>query len=490
MKIKNILGGMVCLALLASCGDEMDYHEYTDYDSKYVFTDFDNTAGFITNIYGFLDDGFAPYGKGMLASACDEAEYSWKNGSVQNFTNGSWSALNAMDDWYNNYFAIRQANYFLAHMSDCDFSELKYNKDYDAQMKRFNRYQYEARYLRAYFYFTAVEKFGDVPFTTEVLSEDEANALPRTPAKEVMDFIVSECDAIADKLPVDYSKLDDDAAANETGRVNKLTVLALKARTLLYEASPLFNTTGDKELYRKAAVASKVVIDECEKAGLKLGKYSDLWGSNNWQAKEVIFARRVGSQNGFEYNNYPRGLENGNGGNCPTQTLVDAYEIQKTGKLWNEEGSGYNAANPYAGRDPRFAMTIAVNGEKKWPSYNGDALETYYGGKNGEPIVGATPTGYYLKKYCDGSVNISSVNSTNSPHAWIMFRLGEFYLNYAEATFKYLGSADATTVELPMSARQAVNVIRNRQDVKMPELAEGLNNDEFWKKYENERMVE
>ena len=223
---------------------------------------------------------------------------------------------------------------------------------------------------------------------------------------------------------------------------------------------------------------------------MKLGKYSDLWGSNNWQAKEVIFARRVGSQNGFEYNNYPRGLENGNGGNCPTQTLVDAYEIQKTGKLWNEEGSGYNAANPYAGRDPRFAMTIAVNGEKKWPSYNGEALETYYGGKNGEPIVGATPTGYYLKKYCDGSVNISSVNSTNSPHAWIMFRLGEFYLNYAEATFKYLGSADAITVELPMSARQAVNLIRNRQDVKMPALAEGLSNDEFWKKYENERMVE
>ena len=53
MKIKNILGSMVCLALLASCGDEMDYHEYTDYDSKYVFTNFDNTAGFITNIYGF-----------------------------------------------------------------------------------------------------------------------------------------------------------------------------------------------------------------------------------------------------------------------------------------------------------------------------------------------------------------------------------------------------------------------------------------------------
>ena len=490
MKIKNILGSMVCLALLASCGDEMDYHEYTDYDSKYVFTNFDNTAGFITNIYGFLKDGFAPYSKGMLASACDEAEYSWKNGSVQNFTNGSWSALNAMDDWSNNYFAIRQANYFLAHMDECDFSDYKFNKDYDAQMLRFNRYQYEARFLRAYFYFTAVEKFGDVPFTTEVLTEDEANALPRTPAKEVLDFVVKECDAIADKLPVDYSKLGDDAAANETGRVGKLAVLALKARTLLYEASPLFNTNNDKELYHQAALASKAVIDACLANGVQLGKYSDLWGSNNWQAKELIFAIRMGAMNAFEYNNYPRGLENGNGGNCPTQTLVDAYEMQKTGKLWNEEGSGYDAQNPYAGRDPRFAMTIAVNGEKKWPSYNGDALETYYGGKNGEPIVGATPTGYYLKKYCDGSVNISSVNSTNSPHAWIVFRLGEFYLNYAEATFKYLGSADATTVELPKSARQAVNVIRNRQDVKMPALAEGLSNDEFWKKYENERMVE
>ena len=69
-------------------------------------------------------------------------------------------------------------------------------------------------------------------------------------------------------------------------------------------------------------------------------------------------------------------------------------------------------------------------------------------------------------------------------------RLGEFYLDYAEAAFKYLGSADAVSADLPMSAREAVNVIRNREDVKMPELAEGLSNDEFWKKYENERMVE
>ena len=105
--------------------------------------------------------------------------------------------------------------------------------------------------------------------------------------------------------------------------------------------------------------------------------------------------------------------------------------------------------------------------------------------------MGATPTGYYLKKLLHGDIDLTSKTKKQGDyHTWVTYRLGEFYLNYAEATFKYLGSADATTVELPMSARQAVNVIRSRQDVKMPALAEGLSNDEFWKKYENERMVE
>lgn len=490
MKTKNIFGGLLCVALLASCSDEMDYHEYSSYDKDYVFNNIDNTVGFVTNIYGQLDYDFGNYGNGMLAAACDEAEYSWKNGSVQDFTNGAWSALNAKDDWSTEYYAIREANYYLAHKDECDFSDYKFNKDYDDQMRRINRLQYEVRFLRAYYYFNIVRKFGDVPFTTDVLDEDQANALPRTAATEVMDFIAKECDEIVNQLPADYSTLGSDAAANETGRASKLAVLALKARTLLYKASPLFNSNNDNSLYRDAALASKAVIDSCGKYGVTLGKYSDLWGQNNWSAKEVIFARRLGSSSSLESRNYPRGIENGNGGNCPTQTLVDAYEMKSTGKLWNEAGSEYDPENPYSNRDPRFALTIAVNGEAKWPSYNSTPLETYYGGANGEPTVGATPTGYYLKKGLDGSVNISSVNSSTSPHAWVTYRLGEFYLNYAEATFKYLGNADATSSELTMSAREAVNVIRNRSDVKMPALATGLSNDEFWKKYENERMVE
>lgn len=68
----------------------------------------------------------------------------------------------------------------------------------------------------------------------------------------------------------------------------------------------------------------------------------------------------------------------------------------------------------------------------------------------------------------DASVNVSATNSNSKRHSWITYRLGEFYLDYAEAVFKYLGNADAKNVELTMSASEAVNVIRNRSDVKMP----------------------
>lgn len=488
MTIKNIiLLGTLAVATFASCSDEMDYKEYSNYDKNYVFNNFDNTVGFVTNIYSYLDYDYGIVGEGMLASACDEAEYSWRSGSINNFTNGSLSANNA-PSFFGFYGGIREANYFLANYKDCDFSEYQLNKDYANQMARFNRLPYEVRFLRAYFYFKLVSYYGDVPFYTDVISTDEANALGRTPAKDVLDFVVKECDEIAPHLPISYGTLENDAAAGETGRVGRLAAMALKARALLYEASPLFNTSGDKELWHQAALASKAVIDTCEENDLFLGQYKNLWGTDNWQNDEVLLARRIGDLNWLETNNYPRGVENGKGDNCPTQTLVDAYDMKSTGKAWDDDNSGFDPAKPYNDRDPRLALTIAVNGEKNWPSYNGTPLETYYGGANGEPLTGATPTGYYLKKLLDGSVNISSVNSNTKRHSWVIFRLGEFYLDYAEAAFRYLGGADATSAELTMSPREALNQTRVRAE--MPEFPEGMSNDTFWKNYEKERMVE
>ncbi|WP_418833156.1 RagB/SusD family nutrient uptake outer membrane protein [Phocaeicola sp.] len=488
MKLKNILFGLACMSFMASCAD-LDYREYTTYDKSYVFTDFGRTGAVVTNIYSYLDSDLPA--DGSLCSACDESEYAWSWSTVLGYTDGRWSSTNAYSRW--SFEGIRKANFFLEESVNADFSELRFDKNYEAEMKRFNRYQYEVRFLRAYFYFNLARAYGDVPLITKVLTEEEANQVSRTPVAEVFDFIVKECDDIADELPVDYTKLENDAAngtSPETGRITKQAVLALKARTLLYWASPLFNEDNDPTLWQRAAQASKDVLDFCDANNIQLGKYSEIWGTENYKAKEMIFVRRIGDTNSPETTNFPVGMENGNSGNCPSQTLVDAYEMQVTGKAWNEEGSGYDANNPYSGRDPRLGMTIAVNGDK-WPDTNPNPLETYTGGRNALPIAGATPTGYYLKKYLDSTTDISSsTGSGGKRHSWVTFRLGEFYLNYAEAVFNYLGSADATDAVFTMSPVEAVNKVRNREDVKMPDFPSGMSADEFIQKYRRERMVE
>lgn len=116
-----------------------------------------------------------------MASACDEAEMALNYSNVLDYTNGNWTALNPKSQW-NYYTPIRAANYFLENGLNLEFSDLILNQDYEAQMKRYGRYQYEVRLLRAYYYFLLVRAYGDVPFTTKVLTEAEANSLERTPA--------------------------------------------------------------------------------------------------------------------------------------------------------------------------------------------------------------------------------------------------------------------------------------------------------------------
>ncbi|WP_129617053.1 RagB/SusD family nutrient uptake outer membrane protein [Bacteroides cellulosilyticus] len=482
MKLKNICFGIVCTVALVGCTDKMDYHEYTNYGKEYVFSDFGRTAAFVNNIYSYLD--YDLLGTTSLASACDEAEMALNYSNVLDYTNGNWTALNPKSQW-NYYTPIRAANYFLENGLNLEFSDLILNQDYEAQMKRYGRYQYEVRLLRAYYYFLLVRAYGDVPFTTKVLTEAEANSLERTPASQVFDFIISECDAVAPQLPVDYSKLDNDAAGGtnpEAGRVTRGAALALKARASLYCASKLFNDSENRDLYKRAATASLDVINYCGENNITLGKYTDLWGADNWKASEMIFVRRVGDTDDPERTNFPIGMENAKSGNCPTQTLVDAYEMKNGGEP--------NQKDPYTGRDPRFAMTIAVNGDK-WPNTNPNPLEIYTGGRDAAPVPYATPTGYYVKKYVDGATDISaSTSSGGKRHSWITFRFGEFLLNYAEATFKYFGSADIKDAELTMTAREAVNKVRKRTGVDMPDFPEGMSSSDFWSRYKNERMVE
>lgn len=497
MKIAKLLIATIGFSFLfASCSDQLEYREHQNYGKDYIQLNFANVGGLVSDIYARLDYDFGNYDQAMLASASDEAEYAWGSNQIHDFYNGAWGPSNPKaSTWNSSYTAIQGCNLFLEEFLGLTFPELSFNDDYAAQMFRYNNYENEVRFLRAYFYFNLIRQYGDVPFFTHVISAEEVNTLHRKPFGEIVEFIVNECNAVVDKIPVDYTNLGSVAIPGnpENGRANRLAVLALKARTLLFAASPLFNTDNSRDLWQEAAIANKAVLDSCAKYGYVLGNYTDIWGSQNWQSKEAIFVRRLpdtGGTNVLEQRNFPVGVEGGNSGNCPTQTLVDAYQMKATGKFWNEEGSGFDPENPYEGRDPRFEMSIVKNGDTNWPSYNTQPIQTYSGGTNGEPIAGATPTGYYLRKLLDSSIDLRPGTTTRSRHSWITFRLGEFYLNYAEAIFNYLGSADATSADFPLSARQAVNAVRDRQGVKMPLLEAGLSNDEFWKRYTNERMVE
>lgn len=490
MNIKNILSLSAAVVLLASCGDKMNYKEYSVYDEDFIKTTFGRSAGLVTSVYNDLDYDFGNYSGAMLSSATDESVYSHSGNAIEKFYDGGWSATNNNDAslWTKCWRGISYANLFLDKFKDETFNEYLTDLDYKAEIHQYQNLQFEARFLRAYYYFLLVRSFGGVPMITTVMDANEANTQPRVSSDDIFKYIMDECVAIQDTIVKDYSNLGNLQlkSKNETGRANNLAVLALKARAALYYASPLFNPNNDKERWHQAAIANKELIDECKSRGMKLtSDYSSLFQKDNWQnSEECIFVRRiVSSTNTFEKYNFPIGLENAGGGNCPTQNLVDAYEMTN-GKAIDEAGSGYDPQNPYANRDARLAMTVAVNGEQ-WPN---DILETFMGGANGQPLAYATPTGYYLKKYVNKSLTIGALNPTTERHHWVTFRLAEFYLNYAEAMLNYTGSGYETSTGLNMTAAAAINVVRTR--AKQPNIALGLDAGKFAERLENERFVE
>ena len=483
----SLLTTVSCL-LLASCGD-LNYTEETTRDEKWTYEYFgEGLKNLIFDVYAQVyNNELAANSAYFLAGATDEAQYALETGAVNSYVNGGWSPANPFSNtWTKAYTAIADVNMYLEKLDEADISDWKYNSNYDKWVEQMELFPYELRFLRAYFYFELFKTYGDVPLVTTTLTNGQANNIERTPADQIVKFIVDECDAIAPYLPVSYIT----EVNSEVGRATRIAVFALKARTLLYAASPLHNPTGDKAKWAKAAEACKYILDNASTWGLKLSSYGSLWGRDAFFNAELIFGLGRGDSNDFEMANYPVGVENGSSGNCPTQSLVDQYEYQDNGETFAQRYPGsidLNIVDPYEGLDPRFALTVVKNGDT-WPSNGAQAkeIETYIGGFNAAPKYGATPTGYYLKKYVDGSCVTTADNQTFSRHTWILFRLGEFYLDYAEAVYNATGSANDATYG--MTANEAINVLRNRADIQMPKFTE---DGEAWvERYERERLVE
>ena len=488
MKLDRICLFILACLIPAACVD-LNYSEENTRDEEWTYEYFENgIKNMVFDVYAQVyNNEFESNSAYFLAGATDEAQYALETGAVNNYVNGGWSAANPYSrTWSKCYTAIADANMFLEKLAQADITSWQYNPDYRNWVQQLELFPYEVRFLRAYFYFELFRSYGDVPLVTTTLTNAEANTITRTPADEIVKFIVEEIDEIAPYLPVSYVT----EVNSEVGRATRGAALALKARTLLYAASPLFNPTNDRSRWAAAAEACKVILDNAATWGLKLSAYGSLWGHDAFYNPELIFGLGRGEFNSFEMANYPVGVENGSSGNCPTQTLVDQYEFQEGGQTFGERYPGsidLASVDPYEGLDPRFALTVVKNGDE-WPT-NGSqkkAIETFNGGFNASPKYGATPTGYYLKKYVDGACVTTADNQTTRRHTWILFRLGEIYLDYAEAVFNATGSAKDAT--FGMTANEAINKLRNRPDIQMPEFTE---DGEAWvARYERERMVE
>lgn len=477
MKTKSIILTMAAAALLASsCDKYLDTGLDINNTSETVATSRSSLWSFANAFYTPIIYGYSVIDSNIFASASDEAQQTSASSNVIYFNKGIVNAsVNPLWTYYNNcYEGIRAANYFLDYVADgkgMALLELNRNLITDAvgyarDVASLNHYIAEAHVARAYYYSELIKMFGGVPIVEKTQEQSGGEKVARSSYDRCVDYIVSEIDAWKDKLAENWE--DDNT---REGRFTLGAALAIKARTLLYAASPLHNPSGDWDKWNKAAQAAADVIN--------LGTYSldpdygaYFRGGNSLSSAESIYIVRRAASNTMETNNYPIATSGGKSGVCPTENLVSAYEWTGTP----------DESDPYANRDSRLAASIVVNGS----SWNGRVIAQAAGETDDMARANASRTGYYLKKFLTDDLNLTQ--GATAQHNWVAYRYGEVLLNYAEAVNEAYGPS-STPAGFPMSAKQALQMVRNRAGASLPAVTASTV-DSFRDAVKHERRVE
>ena len=475
---------------------ESDVWSDRDLMDTYLFKIYDNMP------WDYLKDfdgaGFGAYRETLSDLAM--STYSW-TASYNTFRPGNWgTATNYWPlDWWG-YFNLWKINYSIENIE-------KLGEDVLTEEERDNRLG-ELRFMRAYCYFAMAKRYGGVPI---ILVAQDPNETPedeyfpaRNTEQEVYDQVLEDTQAAFDLLP--------DRWTGQKGRAGRWAAKALESRAALYAAS--IAKYGTVELdglvgipasaangyYQVSLDASEKIINE---GGFSLfNKYPNP-AENYYRLfldeteDETIFMKIwLPFEKGHSYDlrNTPYSYRVDWGASMsPTKQLMDSYEVVSTGLLPSEAGSNYDPENPFENRDPRFKGTLLTNNDL----FQGSGIETWYAterngdidtntgtgiGKDGMCVhPDATKTGVYLRKYLADGGSPLLIQQYYSGQDCILFRLGETYLNAAEAAFE-LG--------MEGSARNYIEPIRTRAGLTQNLDLASYSGIELRDRIRNERKIE
>ncbi|HRP54660.1 RagB/SusD family nutrient uptake outer membrane protein [Agriterribacter sp.] len=432
--------------------------------------------------------------------------YRWHNGSLSlsdPVITWDWSSPNDQL-WSDFWRGIRLANNAIKYLPQSTVITEEQRAEWIA----------EARVLRCWYYMQLLEFYGPMPWIEEPIEPNYAgwNELVRPGYDEIVTRLESE---LLDVINANIFK--PRVGAVDAKRVTNGIAYAIRARLLLYNASPLNNPENDRTKWQRAADAAQDVIDLPSYRLVPMSEYKRLFiGANTTPVDEIIWRAwtdnsHINNTNGVDVGSYPFASISHmwNCGESPSQELVDAFEMTNgalpvtyndathtTVTVTPEAAAlGYSEAtggDPYSNRDARFYINIVHNMYNYGVPYNCTEpyiIETFVGGRNGFNDVISQETqrscpGYYSGK--DKQVKYWGPGNSgegNEPTHWVLFRLAEFYLQKAEALCE-LGDPDA--------AATALNVIRERAlQPRIQDVPGFANTQEFLReRIRNERRVE
>ncbi|MCG8581848.1 MAG: RagB/SusD family nutrient uptake outer membrane protein [Bacteroidales bacterium] len=483
---------------LSACEDVLDtevknafaedlVYSTPDQVEQLVFTAYNSTESWSINKFQWWGRRF------NIEGGSFEAKFNFKNLDLFRVRAG-WTPSNVGifgEKWRNYWIYVRMTNEFLDKIDDSEAMAIDPEKT--------TALKAEMKFLRANLYAKLIKMYGGVPIMESALAMDEDFNVMRDSYEACVEFIVKELDEAAAVLPP--SRPD-----SEFGRATSLAALAVKSRVLLYAASDLHDPANvpseNPELYsyskatkwQDAADAAQAIIDLVAERDLisvaDAEAYQDLFLSPN---DDILFARPYSSEYydfGTDVNSLPDMTQspNGYGGwalSSPTHNFALQYNMAD-GTTTSE--ATYDATMPNEGREMRYYATLNFNGAEfrgreieYWlqldasGNVDGNATHGQDSPKGLGNVEHSSKTGYNIRKFQDESLNELTDISGDRP--FILYRLAEVYLNYAEAQYE-LGNED--------EARRMLNKVSTR--ALQPEVtAEG---DALLEAIKRERRVE